>query len=149
MSREVDKSDLGSLSEDDIRYLQDRGQLTPTEEEEFGVVESTKYGAGLTEPPELGDNLGDAGTADDSPIVGGVGAKAEPIPVIQPDLSASAGGGEGDGDDPSAYSDVPYEEWPKKVLQQEIEIRNAAGSDLRKTGTVAELSAALREDDEG
>lgn len=146
MSREVDKSDLSSLSEEDIQYLQDRAQLTPEQEEEYGVVKPTRLGGGMSEQAELGPNIGDVGTADESPIVGGVGTKAEPVPVIQPDLLGSAAE---EGGDPSAYTDVPYEEWPKKTLQQEIDVRNAGGSNIRKTGTVAELAAALREDDEG
>jgi len=35
MSRKIDKSDLSSLSQEDLEYLRDRGQLTPDQEREL------------------------------------------------------------------------------------------------------------------
>jgi hypothetical protein len=35
MSREIDTSDLKKLSQDDLKYLRDRGQLSPEQEAEL------------------------------------------------------------------------------------------------------------------
>lgn len=42
---------------------------------------------------------------------------------------------------------APYDQWTKADLQAEIEVRNAHGSHLTKSGTVAELADRLRSDD--
>lgn len=35
MSKDIDTSDLGSLSDDELRFLRDRGQLTVEQEQEY------------------------------------------------------------------------------------------------------------------
>lgn len=146
MSKVVDKSDLSALEEDDIRYLQDRGLLTPAEEAEHGVIKVTRLGGGADEASELGENTGDVGTVTDESF-GGVGHRAEPIPVPQ----ALVLDEDGEAADNSALADTPYEEWPKSNLVAEVDVRNSQPdreTKLRRSGTVADLAAVLREDDE-
>lgn len=64
-------------------------------------------------------------------------------PVVPADETVNA-------DEPVRESDedvAPYDEWTKNDLQSEVDVRNARGSSLKRTGTVAELVAVLREDD--
>lgn len=57
MAREVDKSDLDSLSEEDLIYLRDRGQLTAEQEEEYlgGIVAEAPQAPPIEETPHVGD----------------------------------------------------------------------------------------------
>ena len=53
-------------------------------------------------------------------------------------------------DNPVRESDedvAPYDEWTKADLQSEIDVRNAHGSQLARSGNIPDLAARLREDD--
>lgn len=57
MSRKVDTSDLSQLSEEDLRYLQSRGRLTPEQEREYLGEQENKApeAPSLEETPYTGD----------------------------------------------------------------------------------------------
>lgn len=74
MSRDIDTSDLGALSQEDLMYLRDRGRLTPEQEAEYLKDAPT----GPPEAPSLDDTpyTGDENTVpstvtdDGSPTLG-------------------------------------------------------------------------------
>lgn len=105
MSREIDTSDLDSLSKEDLLYLQERGQLTAEQEAKYGLDKSTATSTptGFTEP-----DIGDVGTVGDEYIVGG-----SPPP------------------EPSAEG-KPYEDWSKAELAEEAENRGLAKSGTKE-----------------
>jgi hypothetical protein len=56
-----------------------------------------------------------------------------------------------DADEPVRETDedvAPYEEWSKSDLQSEVDVRNAHGSSIARSGTIAELAERLRQDDQ-
>lgn len=118
MSKEVDTSDLGSLSRDDLLYLRDRGRLTPAQEEEFlSEDKPTRQGGGRTRRPKpSGEAVGDTGATPDA-------SGAEPEP-----------GEANEGPD--------YDSWERSDLLAELGNR-----ELSKKGAHDVLVARLLEDD--
>ena len=138
MSREVDKSDLGSLEDEDLFYLHQRNQITTKEwaeargETEQQLAESLQqlYQNGI--PLEDRPNTGTANTG---------GATAQ---EYEQNLRARNGVGDDDEDGEEEDDEaVPYEEQSNDDLRAELSRRG-----LSVSGKKEELIQRLEEDDE-
>lgn len=138
MARNIDMSKgLEALSEEDLKYLRDRGKLTPAQEKEFlgGIYNNpgANRSADLTDVP----NAGDVSTA--------------PEP-------GESGEGEGEGEDGedgegTPQGDVPYNEQDRKDLYAEVVRRNSnrpEGERMSANGRTSkpDLIDLLEDDDE-
>lgn len=133
MSKTIDTSDLSSLSTEDLRYLRDRGRLTPEQESEYlsdsprAVFENEPKGpySGTTKvTPSPYDRNDRARTIGND----------EPVRRQQREEVARRN---------AVDEDVDYEEMRKEELQQELSNRG-----LATAGNKDELIARLEEDDE-
>lgn len=119
MSRQIN---MDSLSKEDVRYLADRGRLTPSQEAQY------RQELKDTTPPQapnplLQPTVGDVGTAEAA--LGG---------IVNPDTDVP-----------------PYHEWTKKDLVSEIDTRNEGRSEenqISNKGTIRDLADRLEADDE-
>lgn len=135
--------DLSELSEEDAKYLHDRGRISDAQlAEAVGgtkneVAEALK---GLSEPTPLDQvaHTGDANTAGLS------------VEQLEDKLAGMREEQAGDDED-DALAEEPYEDVKNDLLRAEIVRRNEGRSEedqLSLEGNKSELIATLREDDE-
>lgn len=133
MSRDIDTSDLSKLSEADLKYLRDRGRLTPEQERELlgGINPEPPSGRSLEKTPHTGDvNVNRTNPTNRSgkpdPDTTKVGLSGEDLPEN-------------------------YEDWKVAQLEKEIEARNSEREEdsyiVPASGRKDDLIAALAEDD--
>lgn len=133
MSRTIDTSDLSNLPTEDLRYLRDRGRLTPEQEREYLSEEPRAQFEGAPKGEYRGD-------------VNPTGAK--PVFDSLSDAPGNTSGVEAarqraEADARGTTEEVDYEEMTNDELRDELRARN-----LKTGGGKEELVARLESDDE-
>jgi len=141
MARKIDVSNPSKLSDDDLRYLEDRGRLPRG-------IESIRAKEQNNDRPGLPDNTGDVGTADDDAVREAEAARAAAErreAELREELDRLKEQLEGPAELPDAYED-----WSKEQLLTEVKSRNEGRPPeerLPTSGNKAQLIELLAADD--
>lgn len=154
MSREVDPNSK-SLSEDDKRYLAERGQLSTkvlSVEEQRKLLDPTQDALSLEDRANTGDMNTVAITKEEFEELQKLRAEAE-VKDGRELFGSQSGPAPDEDDDEDDVLEPPYDQYTKGQLFNEVERRNADRDDDEKIEVEApqnkpEYVAALTEDDE-
>jgi hypothetical protein len=151
VSREIEipeDGDLSQLSEDDLKYLHDRNQITDEQlaeatgrDEDEVVEEITDAGPHKGQPLEEVANTGDANTA---------GLSKEQHEKSVAKMTKQQAPSDDGGDDGEAIASPPYDQNTNENLRAEIARRNESREEddqLPLSGRKEDLVATLEEDD--